>query len=232
MEFGRAFWRSVAAAARWQAAERYVPVLLALSLSTAAHGQARANEPGGELPLPRGLNSSLTATVQHDSANGWTSLLLPDISWRWSGSLSLDVSLPVFTSITTEVNTGTRRRPVYELETKHHAVGDLQANAVYEHRGGAWESTTMASLGLPTGKTSYGLGAGKVTYALSHRVGYSFEQVAPDVELGIGNSSNVLGNGPTLPYVANATLPTFRWVPRRNCRPASTFARRCSRCCH
>ena len=172
----------------------------------AMHGQMRANEPGGELPLAPGLNASLTAATQHDSANGWTSLLTPTILWRFSSRFSLDATLPVFTSITTEVNTGTRRRPAYDLQTKHHAVGDLQVSGLYEHRWQAWENTAALTLGLPTGKTSYGLGAGKLTYALSDRLGYSFERVTPDFELATGNSSTVIGSGPTLPYVANATF--------------------------
>jgi len=55
--------------------------------------------PEGIIPATHGFNASLGTTSQHDSTNGWSSILNPNLAYRFNKYFSVDASVPLFTYI-------------------------------------------------------------------------------------------------------------------------------------
>jgi hypothetical protein len=166
--------------------------------------------PAGVAPLARGFNFSLTTTSQADAISGWSSLVTPTASYRFNKFVSFDSSVPVYTYIIIDVNKGTKAEPVYQYATKHGVLGDTALAGHVDFYPKLFDYTITATLGLPTGKPGYGLGAGRVTYNLNNHFEKSAGIFTPDVELGIGDSSNLAQTGVHKNYTAIGTLANFQ----------------------
>jgi len=55
--------------------------------------------PEGFIPASKGLNFALGTTSQHDSSNGWSSILNPNLAFRFNKYFGIDVSVPVYAYI-------------------------------------------------------------------------------------------------------------------------------------
>ena len=203
-----------------------VAALLCLSAVsfTAAHAQAlpageeesaaaTANDSGtnGIIPYTRGYNISVVTASQHDSADGWSSILTPDAAYRFNHRFSVDFALPVFAVINTIKTTGTAARPVVTPQTSHGLLGDASLVGHVDSRPlRFFDDSAAFTLGLPTGDATNGLGAGKVTYDFNNHVEKSFGILTPDVEFGIGDSSSLLNERIRKNYVATGTLAHFQ----------------------
>jgi hypothetical protein len=75
-----------------------------------ATDDAATNELGAEgiVPLTKGFNASFVTTSQHDSTNGWSSLMTPNIAYRFDRHFSLNVGLPVYNYIDVDIVTPTK----------------------------------------------------------------------------------------------------------------------------
>ncbi|MBW8747255.1 MAG: hypothetical protein JF584_06790 [Acidobacteria bacterium] len=156
------------------------------------------------------LSFSLISSSIHNSVLGWTQMTTPVVAYRFNRHWSVDLSVPAFFSIHSYVaSTTTTAAPppppgststpstisttTYKLETLRHLVGDTSLATRYTTDfGRAFTYTGSATMSLPTGADSYGLGNGQVTYNLNHRVDYSTHWVAPFVETGIGDTSSLI----------------------------------------
>jgi hypothetical protein len=183
----------------------------------AATGQDRTSDtettdalPGGVIPVVKGFNFSLVTASQHDSSNGWSSVLTPDAAWRFSPRFSFDANVPVFPYINVDANTGTKILPVYKYETKHFVLGDATLNGHYESHHEVLDYSATVTLGLPTGDDAFGLGAGQVTYAVNNHIERGLAIFTPDIEVGIGDSSSAFGARARKSYVAVGTLAYFQ----------------------
>lgn len=182
----------------------FYPVLLLLAYSLPALGQAApvtqalvsadtasANKvgPAGIVPVQTGYNFSLVSSSQRDSGGGWSSILTPDVAFRFNRHASIDFSVPTFVYFLASVNTGTNANPVYTPEPRHFAAGDGSLAFHLDFEGDLISYSFTAALGVPTGNSTYGLTAGKATYNLNNHFDLSLGRLTPDVELGISDSS-------------------------------------------
>jgi len=160
------------------------------STSSAAAASNNGEGPAGIIPYTRGFNASLGSTTQHDSSNGWSSILTPGVAYRFNSVFSIDASIPVYAYINIDANRGTRKKPIYQLVTRRDVPGDtsLAAHAA-AHRLVDYNATV--SLGLPTGNTAYGLGAGQTTYSFNNHLEKSLGLFSPDLEFGIADTSSL-----------------------------------------
>lgn len=193
---------------------------LAQALASGSGGESAASTangsgPKGIVPLDHGFNSSLGATAQHDSSSGWATILTPSVAYRFNSVLSLDASVPIYADIQVTANTGTKAKPVYTQVTRHGVPGDSSIAAQADLNGSALSYTGTATLGLPTGKTAYGLGAGKITGDFNNHIEKDFGIFTPDLEFGIGNSNTLIHRrikknfaslGPLAHFQAGATI--------------------------
>lgn len=163
----------------------------------------------GTVPATKGYNLSLNTTSQHDSSNGWSSLMTPDFAYRFGKHFSADVNIPIYIYIVPYVQTGTAAKPAYQYEEKNHAPGDAEINLRFETHHDFVDYIVTATMGLPSGNRDYGLGAGQVTYTVNNHFEHSLGIFTPDIELGIGDSSSLVSTV-AKPYVAVGTLANFQ----------------------
>ncbi len=178
--------------------------------SITASGSTNDAGPAGIIPFVKGPNLSVGAVGQHDSSDGWSSLLTPDLAWRFNRHFSADVGTPIYTYINVLVTQGTKAKPVYTSAIKHFVPGDTSLNGHFEASPSIFDYDLTATLGLPSGSQSDGLGAGQVTYFFNNHFEHSFGIFAPDIELGIGDSSGLVGTRVRRDYTSVGTLAHFQ----------------------
>jgi len=160
------------------------------SITSGTAAGASGTGPAGFVPYTHGFNASLGSTSQHDSSNGWSSILTPGVAFRFNSAFSVDASVPIYAYINIDANRGTKAKPVYRLVTKRDVPGDTslaahaQAHLLVDYTG-------TISLGLPTGNTDFGLGAGQTTYSFNNHLEKSLGLLSPDIEFGIADTSTL-----------------------------------------
>ena len=167
----------------------------------------------------------MVTTSQHDSAAGWSNLLTPNVAWRFNRHFSVNSETPVYTYINVSVATGfTRTAGIitgtqYTLETKNWQYGDTSIAGQFEAHPKIFDYNVTATLGAPTGNYIYGLGAGKYTYSVVNHFEHAFfDFLDPDIELGIGDASNLINSRVRQSYVAVGQQAHFQaglsvWLP-------------------
>lgn len=158
------------------------------STSTAT-ASANSLGPAGIVPADRGYNFSLVSASQYDSAADWSSILTPDLAYRFSRNFSADFAFPTYAYFVADINTGTTAKPVYTSQPRHFVPGDSALSAHVDLPGDTLSYSLTTSLGLPTGDSSYGLSSGQATYNINNHLDVSVGPFSPDIELGIGDAS-------------------------------------------
>ncbi|SNT23978.1 hypothetical protein SAMN05421770_10619 [Granulicella rosea] len=178
--------------------------------STTASASTNDSGPAGIIPEVKGFNASLGTSSQHDSSNGWSSVLTPNVAYRLNRFFSADVGVPIYGYINVDANTGTKAKPIYGYATKRGVLGDTALSVHGEAHPDFFDYNGSATLGLPSGNTNYGLGAGQVTYNFNNHFEHEFGIFAPDIELGIADSSALIGARVRKSYVSVGTLAHFQ----------------------
>ena len=180
------------------------PTLLLTLAALSSHAQtlAVADEPDGSFltssatvppagtAVDPGFNASLASSSQHDSSNGWSSVLSPSLSYRLNEALSADVSIPIYVTIDITQVKGTVAKPIVNTVARHGVVGDTALAAHFDiHR--LFDYTATVALALPSGNPRLGLGAGQPTFDLNNHLEKSIGAFAPEFEIGFGDSANL-----------------------------------------
>ncbi len=173
--------------------------------STSNNGEG----PAGIVPFAPGFNATLISTSQHDSDSGWSNQLTPNVAWRFNRYFSMNAEVPIFTYQNVSVATGTIKLAgvvignTYTLETKHFLVGDTTIALGFELHPHFLDYNFTATLGTPTGDFPNGLGSGQYTYNINNHFEHTFFGfIAPDIELGIGDSSSLITSSIRKSFVA------------------------------
>jgi hypothetical protein len=166
--------------------------------------------PAGIVPFVKGPNLSMVTTSQHDSSNGWSSILTPNLAWRFNRHFSADASTPLYDYINVIVTTGTTAKPVYAMTTRHFVAGDTAINGHFDVNPKLLSYSFTATLGAPTGDKDDGLGAARVTYNVNNHLEKDFDFFSPDIELGIGDSSQLIGSRIRKSYTTVGELAHFQ----------------------
>ena len=164
----------------------------------------------GLVPVTRGFNLSLSTTSQHDSSNGWSSLLNPNAAYRFNKTFSADVTIPLYDYIVVEDTGGTNRKPSTVFTTKHFVAGDTALNGHMQFSPSFFDYELTATVGLPSGNSSYGLGAGQVTYQFNNTFQQSYSIFTPTIAIGIGDSSSLSQTRVRKAYTAVGTEGVFQ----------------------
>jgi len=167
--------------------------------STTASASTNDSGPVGIVPLTHGFNASLGSTSQHDSSNGWSSIITPNVAYRFSPHWSMNVGLPIYGHI--EIDTaknitnkaGVVTSQAYLFKARSFLFGDTNIAAEFEAHPRPFDYNVTASLGAPTGDYPNGLGAGQVTYSINNHFEHAIgDWFTPELELGIGDSSDLI----------------------------------------
>jgi hypothetical protein len=173
---------------------------------------ATTNDSGplGIIPVQRGFNASLGTSSQHDSSNGWSSVLNPNVAFRFNKYFSMDAGVPWYMYINVDANVGTAAKPLYQYSPKHSVFGDTTVSFHADANPFKIGYDGTVSLGLPSGNTDYGLGAGQPTFTLNNHFEKDLGMFAPDIELGYGDSSTLVNERVLKSYVSVGPLAHFQ----------------------
>ena len=158
--------------------------------------------PAGIVPTRRGFDASLGTSSQHDSSNGWSSVLTPNVAYRLNRYFSADAGVPLYLYINIDANVGTKAKPVYAYSPKNGVFGDTTLAAHLDATALTVDYNATVSMGLPSGNTNFGLGAGQVTYDINNHFEKSLGIFTPDIELGYGDVSALVDQRVLKSYVA------------------------------
>jgi hypothetical protein len=204
-------------------------IFLVAAIGVAAHGQALSSAqvksdlavlsaadsindsgPSGIVPATRGFNASMGTSSQHDSSNGWSWVLNPNAAYRFNNYFSMDAGTPIYVYVNVDDNVGTKAKPVYEQAIKHGAFGDTSISFEGDLSALTVDYNGTFTLGLPSGNTDYGLGAGQVTYNVNNHFEKDIGIFTPDIELGFGDTSNLVEQRVLKSYVAVGPMAHFQ----------------------
>ncbi len=166
--------------------------------------------PAGIVPAMRGFNASIGTSSQHDSSNGWSSLLTPNVAYRLNRYFSMDAGAPVYVYINIDANVGTRTKPVFEYSPKKGVFGDTSLSFHADTSVHTVDYDGTVSMGMPSGNTDYGLGAGQVTYNLNNHFEKNFGMFNPDVEIGFGDTSTLVDARVLRSFIAVGPMMHFQ----------------------
>jgi len=166
--------------------------------------------PAGIIPVAKGFNASLGTSSLHDSSNGWSSLLTPNVAYRLDRYFSMDVGVPMYMYINIDANIGTKAKPVYAYAATKEAFGDTALSFHGDTSALTIDYNGTVSLALPSGNTDYGLGAGQVTYNINNHFEKSVGLFTPDIELGFGDTSSLVNQRVVKSYVAVGPMAHFQ----------------------
>lgn len=144
---------------------------------------------GPELPQ-RGFNASLALSGLHDSQLGWAGYAQPAVSYRFNQRFSLDATIPIYF-----YRNGYKYRPIVTNERLSSHIGELGDTTLAGHAQyspGWLDYTGTAAFNLPTGDKTYGLSTGRVTYVANNDFETSLGRLTPDIQLGIGDNSDLV----------------------------------------
>jgi hypothetical protein len=172
----------------------------------------------GIVPYRRGFNGTLVTTSQHDSAGGWASFLTPFLAFRFNRHFSVFATVPVYSyiNIYTLLSTtpATKTQPAidnYGFRKRNFLLGDTTLSGQYETHFRPFDYSLTTTLGTPIGDDDNGLGAGQPTYNFNNHferpVGDRF---TPELELGIGNSPNLVDSRVRKTYTDVGTNAHFQ----------------------
>jgi hypothetical protein len=166
--------------------------------------------PEGIVPAAKGFNASVGTSSQHDSTNGWSSILTPNAAYRLNRHFSVDAGVLIHTYINTYSNVGTTAKPDYRYTILGGLFGDTTLSFQGSVGGEAIYYSGTVSMGLPSGNTDYGLGAGQVTYNVNNHFEKSFWRFNPDIEAGFGDTSILVEQRVLKSYVAVGPMAHFQ----------------------
>jgi len=195
------------------------PVLLAQATQTAEMDEVNAlsaaaavndSGPEGIMPAIHGFNASLGTSSQHDSSNGWSSILNPNLAFRFNRYFSVDATVPLYAYIRVYGNVATTAKPVYDYRARNGAFGDTALSVEGDVSIGSVDYNGTVSLGLPSGNTNYGLGAGQVTFNVNNHFEKGLGIFTPDIELGYGDTTTLVDQRVLKSYVAVGPMAHFQ----------------------
>ena len=162
------------------------------------------------LPSVNGFNFILSSNSQYDDAGGFSSTLSPLLSYRLNRYLSIDTGLPLYLTVDVQNVKGTKLAPVYFTTTDHGVIGDTGVSGHLDINGSWLSYSFTASGGFPTGNAKDNLSANTKTYSINNHFEHSISIFTPDIEIGVGNSSSLVGRSARRGYVAVGRLATFQ----------------------
>ncbi len=184
--------------------------------STTASATTNDSGPVGIVPLRPGFNMSLGTTSQHDSAGGWSSVLTPNVAFRFNRHFSANTGVPVYAYVNVYEVTLKSTHPQLTPDTYGYAIenfllGDTTLAGEFEAHSSFLDYNVTATMGIPTGDDNRGLGAGQFTYNVNnHFERPLFDWFTPDVELGIGDSPNLVDSRVRKSYIDVGTNAHFQ----------------------
>ena len=171
--------------------------------------QSEVPEVPGLSGLLHGFNAGASFSGYHDSATGWATVFQPAVGYSFSDIFAVDVTVPIYLYRLAET-TATNPRPDARLVPRRGEVGDVifALHAQFLPPGFDYQATFSAT--APTGDAVYGLSSGHPTFDFSNHFDHNFAHLSPSVELGVGDSAQLVNPLVTKNYTSLGPLAHFQ----------------------
>lgn len=141
-----------------------------------------------------GFNAAITASGVHDSANGWTNVITPVVSYSLSPHYLFDASMSVYPYHYAATVQSFGIPPTFsnDLTFVGGDIGDLllEGHAVFSMQH--LRNTSTLAITAPTGNRVDGLGTGRATFNINNLTERYFGHTGFLVDVGGGNSSGLI----------------------------------------
>jgi hypothetical protein len=176
--------------------------------------QASIDQPTPQVPglLSRwasGFNAGITFSGLHDSGTGYATLFTAAMGYSFNDNFSADVSFPVYL-YRLAPNLAPNPPPSRLLVTQRGESGDTTFAIHGQGSNRAFEYLGTFAFSAPTGDRSYGLSTGHVTLDFTNHFEHTYSIFTPDIEIGIGDSSELADRAITLNYNSLGALAHFQ----------------------
>lgn len=163
---------------------------------------------GFELPQ-RGFNAFVAFSGLHDAQLGWASFVQPTLSYRFNRIFSADVTIPIYLyRMAYRYRAG---QPVNgKLTPQSGELGDTTFAGHAEFTPAWLDDTFTAAIDAPTGNKVYGLSTGQVTWMALNDFEVDIRRFTPDIQLGVGDSSDLVNQTVVRNYDTLGTLAYFQ----------------------
>ena len=157
----------------------------------------------------RGWNAGATITAVHESTTGWATIFIPAIGYNFNDIFSIDATIPIYMYRLAN-SLSTHPKPNSLLINQRGEPGDVVfgLHAQFIPRRFQYQLTGLVT--APTGDEAYGLTTGRVTFDLSNRFERSFGRIAPNLEIGAGDSTTLVNRILNKNYTSLGPLAHFQ----------------------
>jgi len=154
------------------------------------------------------LNAGVSYFGVHNSSIGWYSVATPAISYTFNEHYSTDVSASVYLHrMVQDLDPGA---PPGQLKLDSVDAGDTFIGFHASYDPEYFQNTISASLSLPSGDSSEGLGTGRVGFDFTNHTVRYFKRVGFLVDIGAGNTSTLSNDIVTKNYSSSGALAHFQ----------------------
>jgi hypothetical protein len=177
--------------------------------SSDSTGESEVPQVPGLSGFLRGANAGLTISGIHDAVTGWAVLTQPALGYTFNDTFALDVTIPIYNYRLTQ-SLATNPKPNALLVKERAELGDVVVglHAQFERRNLQYEATVSAT--APTGDELHGLSTGRATFDLSNLFQLNLGHITPDLELGVGDSEELVNRLVTKNYTSLGPLAHFQ----------------------
>ncbi|HEY0308262.1 MAG TPA: hypothetical protein VGB94_08875 [Acidobacteriaceae bacterium] len=170
-----------------------------------------------------GFNAGFTVSGLHDSTTGYSTLFTSAVGYNFNDHFSADLSFPVYL-YRLAPNLASNPPANHLLVNQRGELGDMTFGL-----HGQWSNHVFDYLGtfaftVPTGDHVYGLSTGHVTLDYTNHFEHTYGIFTPDIEIGIGDSSELADRSITLNYNSLGALAHFQAGTSINLFRNITFA--------
>jgi len=156
-----------------------------------------------------GLNAGMTFTGLHDSNLGYATLFTGALGYNFNDTFSADVSFPVYL-YRLAPNLAPNPPPGRLLVNQRGEPGDLTFGLHGQWTNKAFDYLGTFAFTVPTGDAAYGLSTGHATVDYTNHFEHALGIFTPDIEIGIGDSSELANRTVNTDYTSLGALSHFQ----------------------
>jgi hypothetical protein len=156
-----------------------------------------------------GLDTAISVTGLHDSETGYSTLFTTNSSYSFNDTYSLDAEFTVY-FYRLAPSLAPNPPPGWLLVTQRGDPGDLIFGLHGQWSNPAFDYLGTFAFTVPTGDETYGLSTGHMTFDYTNHFEHPLGIFVPDIEIGIGDSTELSTRNITQNYNSLGALSHFQ----------------------
>lgn len=155
------------------------------------------------------FNGGVTFSSFHESLTGWSTLMMPAVSYTINDTFSVDASIPMYFFRLAE-STQAHPKANAQLVAQRGELGDAVFALHGQFYPKALSYVPTFSFTAPTGDQDYPLTTGRVTFDLNNHFERTYRRFTPVIEIGAGDTTTLINREVTKTYTSLGPLAHFQ----------------------